>query len=158
MKQAIKEGLGFGLTSGIITTLGLMVGLNSGTGLKLAVIGGILTVAISDAISDGFGIYASKESNKKISRKYLLQAAVSTFLTKLVIGISFIIPLLLLEFKTAIIVNLIWGYLLMIGFNYFIARIRKEKPFGLISKHLIAFTVVIILTHYLGMMIASYFG
>ena len=35
-------GLSFGLTSGVITTLGLMVGLRSGTGSRIAVIGGIV--------------------------------------------------------------------------------------------------------------------
>jgi len=39
MKQTLKTGLSFGLTSGTITTLGLMVGLHSGTGSKLVIIG-----------------------------------------------------------------------------------------------------------------------
>ncbi|GAI31399.1 unnamed protein product, partial [marine sediment metagenome] len=39
MKHSIKTGFSFGLTSGIITTLGLMVGLHSSTGSKLVVIG-----------------------------------------------------------------------------------------------------------------------
>jgi len=41
MRHSLKTGLSFGLTSGIITTIGLMVGLNSGTHSKLVVIGGI---------------------------------------------------------------------------------------------------------------------
>ncbi len=39
MKHSIKTGVSFGLTSGIITTLGLMVGLNSSTHSRIAVIG-----------------------------------------------------------------------------------------------------------------------
>ena len=31
MKESLKTGISFGLTSGVITTLGLMVGLHSGT-------------------------------------------------------------------------------------------------------------------------------
>ena len=49
MNHSVKIGFCFGSTSGIITTLGLMVGLNSGTHSKLVVIGGILTIAIADA-------------------------------------------------------------------------------------------------------------
>ena len=52
MKHSLKVGFSFGLTSGIITTLGLMVGLHSGTNSKIAVIGGVLTIAIADAFSD----------------------------------------------------------------------------------------------------------
>ena len=36
MKASIKKGFGFGLTSGVITTLGMMVGLNASTGSKIA--------------------------------------------------------------------------------------------------------------------------
>ena len=35
------SGISFGLTSGVITTLGLIVGLRSGTGSRLALIRGI---------------------------------------------------------------------------------------------------------------------
>ncbi|RKZ33287.1 hypothetical protein DRQ27_00575 [bacterium] len=37
MRHSLKTGLSFGLTSGIITTIGLMVGLNSGTHSKLLI-------------------------------------------------------------------------------------------------------------------------
>jgi amino acid transporter len=47
MKHQLKTGLSFGLTSAIITTLGLMIGLISGTESKIVVIGGILTIAIN---------------------------------------------------------------------------------------------------------------
>ena len=52
MKHSLKVGISFGMTSGIITTLGLMVGLHSGTNSKLAVIGGLFTIAIADAFPD----------------------------------------------------------------------------------------------------------
>ena len=62
MRLSIKKGMGFGITSGIITTLGLMVGLYSSTNSKFVVLGGILTIAIADAFSDALGIHISEES------------------------------------------------------------------------------------------------
>ena len=62
MEHSFRVGMSFGLTSGIITTLGLIVGLHSGTHSKLAVIGGILTIAMADAFSDALGIHVSEES------------------------------------------------------------------------------------------------
>ena len=47
MRQSLKPGFSFGLTSGVITTPGLMVGLNAGTHSRLAVIGGIVTIAVA---------------------------------------------------------------------------------------------------------------
>jgi hypothetical protein len=49
MKDSIRTGISFGLTSAVITTLGLMVGLHSGTHSKIVVLAGILTIAIADA-------------------------------------------------------------------------------------------------------------
>ena len=50
MKHPFTTGLSFGTTSGVITTLGLIVGLHSGTHSALAVIGGIITIAIAPAV------------------------------------------------------------------------------------------------------------
>ena len=113
MKDSIKKGMSFGITSGIITTLGVMIGLNSITGLKLAVMGGILTVAIADAFSDALGIHNSEESLKRNTRKSIWIATVSTFFSKLIIAMSFLIPVLLFPLATAIKINLIWGFSLL---------------------------------------------
>ena len=57
MKESVKKGFGFWLTSGVITTLGMMVGLNASTGSRTAVIGGIIAIAIADAFSDAVGMH-----------------------------------------------------------------------------------------------------
>lgn len=62
MEHSIEVGLSFGLTSAIITTLGLMVGLNAGTHSVSVVIGGVLTIAIADSLSGALGIHVSEES------------------------------------------------------------------------------------------------
>jgi len=63
MKKSLKTGISFGLTSGTITTLGLMIGLNSGTNSRGIIIGGILTIAIADSLSDALGIHISEEAD-----------------------------------------------------------------------------------------------
>ncbi|MBW1641510.1 MAG: VIT1/CCC1 transporter family protein, partial [Deltaproteobacteria bacterium] len=69
MKRSLRKGISFGLTSGTITTLGLMVGLHSGTHSRMVVIGGILTIAVADAFSDALGIHISAESENECSPK-----------------------------------------------------------------------------------------
>ena len=157
MKESIKTGVSFGLTSGIITTLGLMVGLNVGTGIKLVVIGGILTIAIADAFSDALGIHISEESSKRNSKKVIWEATATTFFTKLIIASSFIIPLLIFDLSLAVKINLAWGFLLMITFNYLLAKMRKEKPLKIIGEHLLIATVVILITYFIGRFIAMNF-
>jgi len=157
MKHQLKTGISFGLTSGIITTLGLMVGLNSGTHSRLAVIGGILTIAIADAFSDALGIHVSEESENKHSHKEIWESTSYTFLSKLIFSLTFLIPLLLLELSLAIIVSVIWGVFLMIVFNFYIAKDQKQKPWKVVAEHLLIVLVVIVLAHYIGQWINSLF-
>jgi len=47
-RHSLMVGMSFGLTSAVITTLGLMVGLHSGTHSKLVVLGEVFTIAFGD--------------------------------------------------------------------------------------------------------------
>jgi hypothetical protein len=113
MKHSLKTGFSFGSTSGIITTLGLMVGLHAGTRSKLAVMGGILTIAIADAFSDALGIHISEESENKHTTKEIWESTAATFLSKFVFAITFLVPVLWLELPTAIVVSVAWGLSLL---------------------------------------------
>ena len=158
MKNSLKKGYSFGLTSGIITTLGLIVGLNSSTGSKLVVIGGIITIAIADALSDALGMHISQESENKNTRKQIWESTIATFIAKFLFALSFIIPVMLLDLGTAVIVSIIWGLFALGVLNYFIAKSEKSRPFNVIVEHLIIAALVIILTDIAGKFIAIYFN
>ncbi|MBW2566218.1 MAG: VIT1/CCC1 transporter family protein, partial [Deltaproteobacteria bacterium] len=78
MKRSIRKGLGFGLNSGVITTLGMMVGLSASTQSRLAVIGGIIAIAIADAFSDAVGMHISEESENRHTEKEIWESTLST--------------------------------------------------------------------------------
>lgn len=158
MNHSLKTGFSFGLTSGIITTLGLMVGLHSGTHSRLAVIGGILTIAIADAFSDALGIHVSEESENKHTHSEIWAATVSTFSSKLFSTLLFLIPVLLLKLETAIIISIIGGLLLVGIFSFSIAQSQKVSPWFAVMEHIIIGIVVIALTHYAGEWIGLTFG
>ncbi len=150
MKHSLKVGFSFGLTSGVITTLGLMVGLHAGTHSQLAVIGGILTIAVADAFSDALGIHISEESEGIHTGREIWESTLSTFFSKLVFALTFIIPVLLLELSTAIVVSVIWGLLALSIFSFSIAREQKTNPWKVVAEHLVIALMVIALTHCLG--------
>jgi len=156
MRLSIRKGFSFGLTSGIITTLGLIVGLHSGTHSNIVIIGGIVVIAIADAMSDALGIHVSEESENKHSTKEIWESTVSTFLSKFVFALIFIIPILLLQLSTAIIVCVIWGLSLIIIFSYYMAKQQNVKPYRVILEHLIIAIMVIVITHYVGDWIATF--
>ena len=100
MLHSLKTGFSFGLTSATITTLGLMVGLESGTNSKLAVIGGIVIIAVADAFSDALGIHISEESESKHTPKEIWTSTISTFLTKFIFALTFVVPVFLFKLST----------------------------------------------------------
>jgi len=158
MRHSFKVGFSFGLTSGIITTLGLMVGLSSGTNLKLAVIGGILTIAIADSISDAMGIHISEESENKHTSKEIWEATLATFSCKFIIASSFIVPVIFFDLNIAIIISVIWGFSLLSVFSYKIAKECNNKVSHVVFEHLFIGSIVVILAYYVGYLISAIFG
>lgn len=157
MKESLKTGISFGLTSGIITTLGLMVGLQAGTNSKMIVIGGILTIAIADAFSDALGIHISEESSTNFSVKGVWESTLATFLTKFVTAMIFLIPVLLFKLSTAVGVCIGMGLVLLGIFSYMIAKMQKTKPLEVVGEHIFIAVLVIIITHIVGDWIAKVF-
>lgn len=158
MEHPFKIGFSFGLTSGIITTLGLMVGLDAGTHSRLAVVGGILTIAVADAFSDALGIHTSEESEGRHSERLIWKATLYTFLAKFVVAMTFVIPLLLFQLPTAVVVNVVWGLLLLGVFNFLMARWERASPMKVVSHHMAIALLVVTITYYLGNLIAATFG
>jgi len=154
MKKSVKKGFGFGLTSGIITTLGLIVGLHSGTHSKMIILAGIITIAIADAFSDSLGMHMSEEFERHKSKE-VWESTFSTFFSKLIFASIFIIPVLLLQLTTAIIVSVALGLSLIALFSFYIAKQQNRKPLKIISEHLLIAVLVVIVTHYTGAMIAN---
>ena len=158
MKRSIRTGLSFGLTSGIITTLGLMVGLMAGTQSKMVVLGGILTIAVADAMSDALGIHISEESQNRNSIKEVWESTISAFLSKFLFALTFAVPILFLELTTAVIVGIIWGLGALTYLNYEIGKNQKAGPLKVILEHIMIAVIVIILTYFIGSWIAVLFG
>ena len=157
MKHSWLTGISFGLTSGVITTLGLMVGLNSGTHSKLVVMGGILTIAVADAFSDALGIHISQEADSNKTGE-VWEATAATFVAKFLFALTFLIPVIAFELDTAILVSVAWGLLMLGILSYRIAKSHNERPIKVIGEHLLVAILVIILTNYFGGLIASRFG
>ena len=153
-----RTGLFFGATSGVITTLGLIAGLNAGTRSLTAVLGGILVIAVADAMSDALGIHLAEESDPDTDHGHVWSATIMTFITKFVFSISFAVPLLLLPLGTAVLVSVIWGLLVIVVLSFFLARSQGEPPLFIIGEHLGIAILVLVLSHYIGVWVAATFA
>ena len=158
MKKSYKAGISFGLVSGVLTTLGLLIGLGVSTQSKAAVIGGILTIAVADALSDSFGVHLSQESSGTSTKRSVWEATFSTFFSKFFIAISFLIPVILFDLKTSVLVSVLWGLFLIGSLSILISKSngdRKREILGVISEHLVLFLIVVSSSYLVGYLIES---
>jgi VIT1/CCC1 family predicted Fe2+/Mn2+ transporter len=155
VRQAVATGISFGFTSGVITTLGLIVGLHSGTHSTLAVTGGVLTIAVADALSDALGIHIAEESNPQRSSRHVWQATLVTFAAKLLMALTFMLPLLVFTLGTAIVASIVWGFAVLTLLSWRLARAQGTRPWSVIGEHLLIAGIVVVTTHLLGDWLAS---
>ncbi len=158
LRESIRTGFSFGLTSGIITTLGLITGLGAGTRSKTVVIGGILTIAIADAFSDALGIHVSEEAEAKHSSREIWASTIATFATKFLFASVFIVPVALLELRAAIFASAAIGLSFLGLFSFIIARREGVNPRAVVFEHLFIAVVVLVATNFVGDWISRSFG
>jgi vacuolar iron transporter family protein len=157
MDSAKRAGIGFGVTSGVITTLGLMTGLYFTTDSLIAVVGGIIIIAIADAMSDALGIHISTESQGK-SDEIIWKSTIYTFFSKFIIASIFLIAFFLFSIKDAIIINIVIGLIIISIMSYKIAKRNKSKIGKTILEHLVISILVIIIATVVGHLVSTYFN
>jgi len=153
-----RTGLFFGATSGVITTLGLIIGLNAGTHSITAVLGGIFVIAVADAMSDALGIHLAEEADPNATTQHVWSATISTFLNKFIFALSFAVPLLLLPLDQAVIASLLWGMLVIVVLSYFLARAQKASIIMIVVEHLGIAILVVVFSHLIGVWVNNTFG
>ncbi len=155
LDHSVRVGISFGLTSGVITTLGLLVGLSAGTSSRLAVLGGIFTIAIADSLSDALGIHVSEESEGVHTQREIWAATVATFVAKLVTSATFAIPVLLLDLDVAVVVAIVWGATAVTALSIDLARSKHLNPRPLIIEHIGIAALVVVAAHLVGLAVSA---
>lgn len=142
----------FGITSGVLTTVGLLVGMNAATESRLAVVAGILVIAMADSLSDSFGMYLSKLGERGSSPAAALRYALGTFAGKFLFPLTFVLPLMLPVFSlsTAVIVDLAWGATALCLLSAEQALVSQESIFGTIARNLGLATLIVCLSSAIG--------
>lgn len=154
LRHSMRIGLSFGLTSGVITTLGLMVGLESGTRSRAVVLGGILTIAVADAFSDALGIHMSEESENRHTTREVWESTASTFISKFLFAAIFAVPVLLFDLRLAVVISVAMGLSLIGLASYFLARQQEARAWKVVAEHLATTVVVIVAAYYVGRLVA----
>lgn len=146
----------FGISSAVLTTLGVIVGLNSATASLLAVIGGIIAVAISDSLSDSIGMYAAKKAERGVSPAVAFKSALNVFLGKFIFTLSFLVPFAVFPISWAIYAGIFWGLILLTFVNLQIAFLHEENVAKSVVKNIFIAIAVIIVSYFAGRGVALF--
>lgn len=153
--HSLSVGISFGVTSGIITTIGLLVGLSAGTNSRTAVLAGILTIAVADSLSDALGIHISEESEGVHTAREVWSATAATFASKLIMALTFVIPVVLFPLDTAVIVAVVWGGVALTLLSINVGRRQGTDVRPIIVEHLGVATLVVVAAHVLGLAVSG---
>jgi len=156
--KGARTGIFFGATSGVITTVGLIAGLNAGTQSLVAVLGGIFVVAVADSMSDALGIHLAQEADPESTDEHVWAATIWTFVTKLSVALSFAVPLFLLPLHLAVAVSIIWGLFVITVLSVYLARLQRISMLPVVLEHLAITIVVIGVSHFIGVWVQTTFA
>jgi len=157
-------GITFGLTTSVITSLGLIAGIYSATTSKLAVVAAIAVMAVADGLSDAISLHTVEEAelddqgNPRHTHLEVWLTTAFTFLAVAVFSLSFIVPLLLLPLDKAVYAAVAWGVFLLTVLNYFVSRARKENPLRAIGEHVFVAAAVIVVSYFVGELVGAWLG
>jgi VIT1/CCC1 family predicted Fe2+/Mn2+ transporter len=149
LQNSSFKGISFGLVSGVITTLGLIIGIDAGTNSSSTVILAVMTIAFADSFSDALGVHVSEESAERSERK-IWRTTIYAFLSKFLFTLSFLIPLVLFELSTAITCSTIYGLTLITIISYLIGFKQNKNKINVIAEHLTITILVIIVSYLIG--------
>jgi VIT1/CCC1 family predicted Fe2+/Mn2+ transporter len=108
-------------------------------------------------MSDALGIHIAEENENVHSTKEIWIATLTTFLAKCLFTGSFLIALLLLELKQAVIVNVIYGLFLLVAYNIFVGKKQSSKTINVVLEHVIIAILVVVASFLLGQWINKSF-
>lgn len=150
MNESLNKGsISSSLTSGIIITLALMVGLTASTDSKAVVIGAVAIIALASAFADGLAIHLDRQAGRTKTSQEVWSATIAGFSAKFILAASFVLPIIFFELMTALIINIFWGMALLTGLSYFIALENNRSIWKSVSEHLTVAFVVTIIVKYL---------
>lgn len=155
--KGARTGVFFGATSGVITTIGLIAGLSAGTNSMVAVLGGILVVAVADAMSDAMGIHLAQESDPDSTHEHIWAATLWTFITKLVVASSFALPVIWFTLPVAVAVSVGWGLFVITVLSAYLARVQRTPVLHVVTEHLLIAIMVVAVSHFIGVWVNATF-
>ena len=158
INSALRQGIFFGINSGVITTTGVLAGLSQAP--QTIIIITIISLALSDGLGEAYGIYISKKAEKlQDDSNNPLLSLTGLLIMKIAIVLSFLLPFLV-SMSTKYFRNLLWplgwGLFILTLMDYRLSKLRQEPIYQYLIPHYGILILTVILTKIFGQIIAKY--
>jgi len=147
----------FGGTAAIVTSMGLILGLQAAASSRQAIVGALLIVAVADNLSDSLSVHLYQEAEQLASREAFI-STLANFATRLVVASTFVVLVIALPHDVLPWAATLWGMSLLALLTHRIARARGAPPGKEIAKHVAIAGVVLAVSQLLGTGLATAFG
>lgn len=152
--MARLTSLSYGGTAAIVTSMSLVVGLDTAMGSRAALVSSLLVVALADNLSDSLAIHMYQEAERLAPRR-ALRSTLLNFVVRLLVATTFVVQGWLLPSGLLVPVTLGWGFLLLGVLTALIARERGIAVGPEIGKHLTTAAAVLALSRVIAGWIAA---
>jgi VIT1/CCC1 family predicted Fe2+/Mn2+ transporter len=151
------RSVSFGSPAAIVTSMGLIIGLDAATATKAAVVGSLLIIGIADNLTDSLSVHIYQEA-EKLAHRRAFRTTVANYFARLITTASFVVIFLLLPGAAAVLGCALWGFFLLSGLSFVLAKARRVSPLGEVYKHAGIAVVVIGISKLLGLWIQGLTG
>jgi VIT1/CCC1 family predicted Fe2+/Mn2+ transporter len=145
----------FGGTAAIVTSMGLILGLEAAEGTRQAMVSALLIVALADNLSDSLSVHVYQESESLDSRE-AFRSMLANFAVRLIAALSFVALVLLAPHDWLAGIAIGWGIALLSALTWRIARARQRPVGREIAKHIAIALLVLAVSRALGVWISSH--
>jgi VIT1/CCC1 family predicted Fe2+/Mn2+ transporter len=146
--------ISFGSPSAIVTSMAVIVGLDSATAGRATVLASLLIIGIADNLSDSLSVHIYQESERLVQRQ-AFRTTIANYVARLSVTASFFLFFLALPTGAAVYVCMVWGFLLLAVLSYLLARARQVGPLSEVLKHTGVAAVVVLVSNVTGIVIRS---
>ena len=149
--------ISFGGTAAIVTSMGLILGLDAAASSRQSITSALLIVALADNLSDSLSVHVYQEAEQLESRE-AFRSTLANFVTRLLVALSFVVLVITLPHDSLVAATVAWGFLLLALLTFPIARARGARVGKEIAKHVVIAAIVLVISRWLGTWIAGRFS
>jgi len=147
--------ISFGGTAAIVTSMALIAGLEAANAGRASVISALLIAAVADNLTDSLSVHMYQES-ERFERKDAFVGTLTNFATRLVVCLSFVIIVVSIPSRLAMVAGMAWGLSLLAILTCILARQRQVSVLSEVAKHLGVALLVIAVSRVVGQWIARH--